>query len=89
MERTEMGVRRFGRINWLGSYTLAQRETRRFLNVYSQTIIAPLINAALFMVIFAIAIGSRRGEVMGVPFMTFLAPGLLTMTVIQNAFANT
>lgn len=89
MERAEMGVRRFGRVNWLGTYTLAQRETRRFLNVYSQTIIAPLINAALFMVIFAIAIGSRRGEVMGVPFMTFLAPGLLTMTVIQNAFANT
>ena len=50
---------------------------------------APLINAGLFLLIFTIAIGKGRGDVMGVPFMHFLAPGILTMTVIQNAFANT
>lgn len=49
----------------------------------------PLVNAGLFLLIFTIAIGPRRGDVMGVPFMEFLAPGILTMTVIQNAFANT
>ena len=85
----EMGVRRFGRVNWLGTYTLARREVMRFLNVWSQTIMAPLINAGLFLLIFTIAIGKGRGDVMGVPFMHFLAPGILTMTVIQNAFANT
>lgn len=84
-----MGVRRFGRVNWLGTWTLAQREIRRFMNVWSQTVMAPLINAGLFLMIFTIAIGPQRGDVMGVPFMTFLAPGILTMTVIQNAFANT
>ena len=84
-----MGVRRFGRVNWLGTWTLMQREVRRFMNVWSQTVMAPLINAALFLMIFTIAIGPQRGDVMGVPFMTFLAPGILTMTVIQNAFANT
>lgn len=88
-EQTIMGVRRFGRINWLGTWTLVQREVRRFMNVWTQTIMAPLINAGLFLMIFTIAIGSQRGDVMGVPFMTFLAPGILTMTVIQNAFANT
>ena len=88
-ERAEMGVRRFGRVNWMGTWTLAEREVRRFMNVWSQTVMAPLINAGLFLMIFTIAIGSQRGDVMGVPFMTFLAPGILTMTVIQNAFANT
>lgn len=84
----EMGVRRFGRINWLGTWTLTKREVMRFMNVWSQTVMAPLINAGLFMVIFTIAIGPRRGDVMGTDFTTFIAPGILTMTVIQNAFAN-
>ncbi len=85
----DMGVRRFGRVNWLGTRTLAAREVRRFMNVWSQTVMAPLINAGLLLMIFTIAIGPNRGDVMGVPFMTFLAPGIMTMTVIQNAFANT
>ncbi len=86
---TTMGVRRFGRWNWLGTYTLAEREIRRFLAVWSQTLGAPLITAGLLLAVFALAIGPDRGPVMGVPFMQFLAPGILMMTVIQNAFANT
>jgi ABC-2 type transport system permease protein len=86
---TEMGARRFGRVNWLGLYTLAARETQRFLAVWTQTLLAPLVTAGLFLVIFTIAIGPRRGDVMGVDFTTFIAPGILMMTVIQNAFANT
>ena len=66
-----------------------EREVRRFLNVWSQTIMAPLINAGLLLMIFTLAIGPGRGDVMGVSFMTFLAPGIMTMTVIQNAFSNT
>ncbi|MCF2905275.1 ABC transporter permease [Octadecabacter sp. CECT 8868] len=87
--KTDMGVRRFGAVNWLGTYTLIRREILRFMNVWSQTIMGPLVNAGLFLLIFTIAIGPNRGDVMGVPFMQFLAPGILTMTVIQNAFANT
>ncbi|WGW05150.1 ABC transporter permease [Tropicibacter oceani] len=83
------GTRRFGRVNWLGLYTLALREILRFANVWTQTLLAPLVTAGLFMVIFSIAIGPQRGDVMGVPFTTFIAPGILMMTVIQNAFANT
>jgi ABC-2 type transport system permease protein len=86
---TTMGVRRFGRWNWVGTYTLAEREVRRFLAVWSQTLAAPLITAGLLLSVFALAIGPERGPVMGVPFIQFLAPGILMMTVIQNAFANT
>jgi ABC-2 type transport system permease protein len=81
--------RRFGRVNWMGLYTLGQREVLRFMNVWTQTLLAPLVTAGLFMLIFTIAIGPRRGDVMGVDFTTFIAPGILMMTVIQNAFANT
>lgn len=83
------GVRRFGRVNWLGTWTLTVREVRRFMNVWSQTVMAPLINAGLLLLVFTLAVGPGRGDVMGLPFMTFIAPGILTMTVIQNAFANT
>lgn len=85
----DMGARRFGRVNWLGLYTLILRELTRFLSVWTQTLLAPLMSSALFLVIFTIAIGPRRGDVMGVEFTTFIAPGILMMTVIQNAFANT
>lgn len=87
--QSDIGVRRFGRVNWLGLFTLAEREVRRFCKVWTQTVLAPLVTAGLFLLIFNIAIGPHRGDVMGVSFITFIAPGLLMMTVIQNAFANT
>jgi ABC-2 type transport system permease protein len=82
------GVRRFGRVNWLGLWTLCRRETQRFLAVWTQTLLAPLVTAALFVLIFTFAVGDGRPSVMGVPFAHFLAPGILMMTVIQNSFAN-
>ncbi|MDO5614402.1 MAG: ABC transporter permease [Paracoccus sp. (in: a-proteobacteria)] len=88
-DRTAMGVRRFGRVNWQGLRTLAGREIMRFMSVWQQTILAPLMTAGLFVLIFALALGQGRGQVMGLPYLEFLGPGILMMTVIQNAFANT
>lgn len=85
----DMGVRRFGRVNWLGLAMLGWREIRRFLAVWQQTVLAPLITAGLFLTVFALAFGVGRADVMGVSYLVFLAPGILMMTVIQNAFANT
>ena len=89
IDTTTMGTRRFGRWNALGTRTLIGREISRFLVVWTQTLLAPLVTAGLFIAVFALAIGPSRGPVMGVPFLHFLAPGILMMTVIQNAFANT
>jgi len=86
---TGMGTRRFGRVNWLGLYTLCAREIQRFMAVWTQTVLAPLVTAGLFLMIFSIAIGPSRGAVMGTEFTAFIAPGILMMSVIQNAFANT
>lgn len=83
------GIRRFGRVNWRGLMTLIHREVNRFWAVKGQTVMAPLVTGALFLFIFNIAIGPRRGDVMGVPLVVFLAPGIMMMSAIQNAFANT
>lgn len=80
-------VRRFGRINWLGVRTMTRREIMRFVAVWQQTVLAPLMTAGLFVMVFALAMGRER-VVMGLPFIAFMGPGILMMTVIQNAFAN-
>ncbi|MFV2034363.1 MAG: ABC transporter permease [Halocynthiibacter sp.] len=89
VEFREMGVRRFGLVNWLGLYTLASREVQRFMAIWMQTVLAPMVTAGLFLLVFSLAFGAERGAVMGVPFLNFLAPGILMMSVLQNAFANT
>ncbi|HIB22681.1 MAG TPA: multidrug ABC transporter permease, partial [Rhodospirillales bacterium] len=61
---------------------------RRFSKVYIQTILAPVITTLVFLAIFTLAIGKLRGDINGVPFIEFLAPGLIMMAIIQNSFAN-
>ena len=82
------GPRKFGLINGLGLWTLYKKEVRRFLKVGMQTVAAPVATTLLYMTVFAVAIGSRRGDVAGVPFIEFLAPGLILMGLLNNAFAN-
>jgi ABC-2 type transport system permease protein len=76
-------------INSIGLMTLTRKEISRFLNVYLQTLVAPVITTLLFYTIFALAFGGEKRMVGDVPFMQFLAPGLIMMTMVQNAFANT
>ncbi len=76
-------------INWIGLYTLIRKEVGRFINVYSQTIIAPVITTLLYYAIFALAFGGAVQMAGDIPYMVFLAPGLIMMTMVQNAFANT
>ncbi len=79
-----------GDANWIGVWTLYMREIRRFTKVYTQTLIAPVITTLLFLAVFSLAIGSRMSaQIGGVPFLEFLAPGLIMMAITQNAFANT
>ena len=74
----------FGYINWLGFFTLYKKEIFRFLKVAIQTIISPLVTALLFLVVLSLAIGNERGGALGFPFITFLAPGLIAMQIIQQ-----
>ena len=80
--------KKFGYINWIGFWTLYKKEVLRFLKVVIQTIISPLVTSLLFLLVLTLAIGNDRGEVLGYPFINFLAPGLIAMQVIQQAFSH-
>ncbi|NJN06212.1 MAG: ABC transporter permease [Rhodobacteraceae bacterium] len=89
MGRKDSTMHDLTRSNWLGLWTLYLREVRRFAKVWNQTLIAPVVTTLIFLAIFALALGRAVETVGGVPFMEFLAPGLITMAIAQNAFANT
>lgn len=78
----------FTGVNWLGLWSLYLKEVRRFMKVQTQTIWAPAVTTLLFLVIFTVALGREGRMVLGVPFATFVAPGLIVMGMMQNAFAN-
>ena len=75
-------------VNWGGLKTLYIKEVRRFFKVQMQTVWAPAITTLLYLAIFTVALGRGGKMVMGVPFADFIAPGLIVMAMIQNAFAN-
>ncbi len=76
--------------NAIGMMTLYKRETWRFLKVWKQTLVAPMITTTIFLAIFVLAMGgANHREVHGIPFITFITPGLIMMAMVQNAFANT
>ena len=84
-----LAPRRYGAVNWLGLWTLYVKEVRRFWNVATQTVAAPIVTTLLFLAVFSLALGGGSQAVAGVPYVQFLAPGLIVMAMTQNAFANT
>ena len=87
--RTEPGIAVFRGVNWVGLRTLYIKEVRRFFKVQLQTIWGPAVSTALFLVIFVVALGGVKATILGRPFADFVAPGLIIMGMMQNAFANT
>lgn len=88
MPFTAPGVPIIRGVNWAGFLALYWKEVRRFFKVQLQTVWAPSITTLLFLVIFTVAIGRADRSVMGAPFADFIAPGLICMGMLQNAFAN-
>lgn len=87
-EPGEMVIRN---VNWAGMRALYRKEVQRFMKVQLQTIWAPAVTTLMFLVIFTIALGGGNGsgrQVLGVPFADFIAPGLMIMGMMNNAFAN-
>jgi ABC-2 type transport system permease protein len=84
----EPGVPVISGVNWMGFRTLYVKEVRRFFKVQLQTIWAPAMTTLLFMAIFTVALGPIKPDILGVPYAAFLAPGLIVMGMVQNAFSN-
>lgn len=75
--------------NTIGTLTLCKREIWRFLKVWNQTVVAPMVTTLLFLAILMLAMGADKREIDGIGFDRFIAPGLIMMAIVQNAFANT
>jgi len=81
-------IRQFGLVNWIGLSTLYKREVRRFMKVAVQTVFAPTVTTLLYILIFTVALRGASPSIDGVPYAAFLAPGLVMMGLLNNAFAN-
>jgi ABC-2 type transport system permease protein len=86
--QADPGVPVIRNVNWGGLKTLYVKEVRRFFKVQLQTVWAPAITTLLFLIIFTVALGRGSKLVAGVAFADFIAPGLIMMGMLQNAFAN-
>ena len=80
--------RQYAGVNWLGFWTLYMKEVRRFTKIPMQTVLAPLMMSLLYMLVFGVATKGARPPVHGIVYTEFVAPGLVMMNVLNNAFAN-
>ena len=80
--------RTFGAVNWLGLWTLYRKEVHRFWKILPQTLLAPMVSNLLYMIVFVLAFSERRVGGSGENFVSFLAPGLVMLGILNNASAN-
>lgn len=75
-------------IQMVALITITRREVTRFFRIWTQTLLPSPISMVLYFVIFGSLIGSRIGQMEGVNYVTFIAPGLIMMAIINNSYAN-
>jgi len=75
-------------VNWIGLYTMFRREVERTMRVVIQTLIAPVVSAALYLFIFGTVIGTKIEDFAGVPYISFVFPGVLMLSIINSSFAS-
>ncbi len=73
---------------WIGYQTILIKEVTRIIRIWAQTLLPPVITMSLYFVIFGAIIGRRVGEMGGMPYMDFIVPGLIMLTVITNSYSN-
>src|SRR5918997_5070643 len=71
-----------------GLFALTGREVARVLKLWTQTVVAPILSSALFILVFGLSLGDRIKEIDGVPYDQFIVPGLIAMGMAQAAYAN-
>ena len=84
----QISVRKFGFVNWIGFKSLWIKECNRFLVVWQQTLLSPIVSSLLFLSVLSLALGNNRTDVLGYSFVSFLAPGLIAMSVITQSFSH-
>ena len=87
-KKYQISERKFGLINWIGFKSLWIKECNRFMVVWQQTLLSPLVSSLLFLSVLSLALGNNRGDVMGYSFISFLAPGLIAMSILTQSFSH-
>ena len=87
-KKYQINVKNFHFVNWIGFKSLWFKECSRFMAVWQQTLLSPLVSSLLFLSVLSLALGNNRGDVLGYAFISFLAPGLIAMQVIQQSFSH-
>ncbi len=75
--------------NWISFYTMVRKDVVRMFRIWIQTFLPPVMTSVLYFLIFGTVLGSRIGEIQGVPYMTFVVPGLVMLAIVTSAYANT
>jgi|TARA_B110000438_G_C15761870_1_gene627692 ABC-2 type transport system permease protein len=88
-KKYQIKVIKFGLINWIGFKSLWLKECKRFISVWAQTLLSPLISSLLFLSVLTLALGNDRADILGYSFISFLAPGLIAMSLITQSFSHT
>ena len=87
-KKYHIGVKKFGFVNWIGFKILWLKECNRFMAVWQQTLLSPLVSSLLFLSVLSLALGNNRGDVLGYSFINFLAPGLIAMSILTQSFSH-
>ena len=87
-KRYQISTIKFGLINWIGFKSLWFKECNRFMAVWQQTLLSPLVSSLLFLSVLSLALGNNRGDVLGYSFINFLAPGLIAMSILSQSFSH-
>jgi len=84
----QISVKKFGFINWIGFKSLWFKECNRFMVVWQQKLLSPLVSSLLFLSVLSLALGNNRGDVLGYSFISFLALGLIAMSILTQSFSH-
>ena len=87
-KKYQISRKKFGFINWIGFKSLWLKECNRFIAVWQQTLLSPLVSSLLFLSVLSLALGNNRGDVLGYSFISFLAPGLIAMSILTQSFSH-
>ena len=87
-KKYNLRVNKFGFVNIVGFFSLYTRECNRFFVVWAQTLLSPLVSSLLFLSVLSLALGNERGDVLGNPFIVFLAPGLIIQSMMLQSFSH-
>ena len=87
-KKYQISRKKFGFINWIGFKSLWFKECNRFIAVWQQTLLSPLVSSLLFLSVLSLALGNNKGDVLGYSFVSFLAPGLIAMSILTQSFSH-